>query len=293
LSLAHKKDYNNILTNKHRRYAENLKYQIEGEIKDIKSQALLLGTTNNSTFRFCDIINCIKNDFSNYSESIKNFCEKLSAQSEDIAAETIRNIESCTSPNWLWATSTASITDDVELFSTSQYKDTDDFFINHLMDKKRIEQTLSNWQKESMIQKRYSILEQSIDAHIRKMFYLSVSTLLPQVEGLLRDILDSANKSADFGSMRKEDMKKAICTVIQDWKSKAPSPVTGWVCMLDYLMPAIVDLYEKYEPKTAIPGKLYRHGVCHGHQVDFASEKNSLRLILIIDRLIFFYAKIR
>lgn len=108
--------------------------------------------------------------------------------------------------------------------------------------------------------------------------------MISQVEGLLRDALLNPN----FGSMSREDMRKATAALKDQWKSlsynlKATS-------LLDSLPDAVADLYEKYQPENTIEGKLYRHGVCHGLQTDFGIKKNSLRLILLLDRIIFFYA---
>lgn len=60
--------------------------------------------------------------------------------------------------------------------------------------------------------------------------------------------------------------------------------------LLDLLPDAVSDLYDEFIPAQSVQGKLYRHGVCHGLQTDFGSKKNSLRLILLLDRIIFFYA---
>ncbi|QLE48389.1 hypothetical protein FD724_09830 [Nostoc sp. C057] len=64
----------------------------------------------------------------------------------------------------------------------------DDLFINKLMTVDRINTTLKSWADNGNIQHRYPILKQALEAHNESNFFLSVSTLIPQVEGLIRDI---------------------------------------------------------------------------------------------------------
>lgn len=52
----------------------------------------------------------------------------------------------------------------------------------------RINTTLKSWADNGNIQHRYPILKQALEAHNESNFFLSVSTLIPQVEGLIRDI---------------------------------------------------------------------------------------------------------
>lgn len=178
-----------------------------------------------------------------------------------------------------------------------QVENIDRFWLEILVSRERLQDTLFNWENEPLIKKRYPILKQGIEAHLSQQFYLSVSTLIPQIEGLIRDILRSQGKDYEFNSLDKHQIQPVIRDLTNTWKSDAPDMLKGAVSMLKSLPYVIADLYDPYLPQTQpneiIPGKLYRHGVCHGLQLDFGSEKNSLRLILLIDRIVFFYTKFK
>jgi hypothetical protein len=198
-------------------------------------------------------------------------------------------------PEWMFPTSTADLRSDINIinsFVEGGCSNIDDLFVNTLMDNERVNQTLSVWKKRPEISKRLPLIEEAIEAHIGGKFYLSVSTLIPQVEGLLRDALQSMDQNIDFTSIRKEDIKRATCALKDSWKSQDYA-LPEATLLLESLPDAVSDIYEEYDPTKSVPGKLYRHGVCHGLQTDFNYKKNSIRLILLLDRIIFFYVRYR
>lgn len=89
--------------------------------------------------------------------------------------------------------------------------------------------------------------------------------------------------------MRKEDMRRSTLALKDLWKSQAKQ-LPEAASLLDSLPDAVSDLYDEFAPAQYVEDRLYRHGVCHGLQTDFGSKKNSTRLILLLDRIIFFYA---
>ena len=93
--------------------------------------------------------------------------------------------------------------------------------------------------------------------------------------------------------MSHKEMECATIALTNIWESDHINMLKSAVGMLKWLPSTIADLYHEYKPDTGtvVPGKLYRHGICHGLQLYFSSEENSLRLILIIDRLVVFYTK--
>ncbi|PZU92350.1 MAG: hypothetical protein DCE90_18380 [Pseudanabaena sp.] len=195
---------------------------------------------------------------------------------------------------WVFPTSTTNLKmdlDKVKSFREEQEDqlsniDVDFFFTDVLMDNNRVQQTLQFWESQPKISKRLPILKEALEAHIDGKFYLSVAALIPQVEGVLRDSLTAMGRNDEFNSMGREDMHKSITALRDLWKLQS-SKTDQAIILLNILPDAVADLYEKYV--LPIEGKLYRHGVCHGLQTDFGSKKNSTRLILLLDRIIFFY----
>ena len=238
-----------------------------------------------------EVVKFLEND-----SEIKGFRDKVNSLALQVFQES-QNIESISilaldvTTEWLFPTSTANIKadlDKVESFLENELSDidVDVLFTDILMDNKRIQQTLEFWESQTTLSNRLPILKEAIEAHIDEKFYLSVATLIPQVEGVLRDSLTAMDRKSEFNSMDHEHMHRAITALIDLWKSQS-SKTDQAIMLLNLLPDAVADLYKEYS--LPIEGKLYRHGVCHGLQTDFGSKKNSTRLILILDRIIFFY----
>jgi hypothetical protein len=287
------KGYENLDTH----YKESLKRirkSIEREISQLQESLKTEGTEIPSeNFSFGEVIGCLKNE-----TDIEALTAELNRISIEIFTESARlEIQIMGTfdlpPEWVFPTSTASPNTDmatIKAFVESGYSSVDDLFIDTLMSNQRVKETFNCWKANSTkILNRIPLIEEAIEAHIDEKFYLSVSALIPQIEGLLRDALESMNMPADFNSMRKEDMKNATSALKDLWKSQ-PHNLQEATLLLDSLPDAVSDLYHEFVPTKSVQGKLYRHGICHGLQTDFGSKKNSLRLILLLDRIIFFYA---
>jgi hypothetical protein len=232
-----------------------------------------------------------------------------------VMPERVAEVEKTLNPDekpsgWLLPTLTLCKRDlDSFTFESNQEQEIDRWFLN-LMTPDRIQKTLSNWEKElsikssksskssksinsinSINKERYLILKEAVEVHLNRQFYASVSTLMPQLEGLIRDILD---ESVDFTSLLTESrnrVEEVITKLTDRWKNNNDL-LQYDIVMLNSLPILVGNLYDQYKPKKhpeeIIEGKLYRHGVCHGLQPDFGSPKNSLQLILLLDRIIYF-----
>ena len=287
------KGYEKLGTRKYKNSFQSLRNSIEFEISQIQESLKTEGIESpREKFSFGEVRGCLKNetDIEALIAELNRISIEIFRESERLQIEVIGNFD--VPPEWVFPTSTASSVSDiatVKAFVESDYSSVDDLFIDTLMSNHRVKQTFNFWKTQSKISNRIPLIEEAIEAHIEKRFYLSVSALIPQVEGLLRDALESMNRTADFDSMRKEDMRRATFALKNLWKSQAHN-LPEATSLLDSLPDAVSDLYDEFIPAQFVQGKLYRHGVCHGLQTDFGSKKNSLRLILILDRIIFFYA---
>lgn len=283
--LVSDKGYQRLDTsNYHKKRFTPLRHSIEGEINQILELLKDEGIdTPGKIFLNGEVIDCLKNEteLKGYIATLNKISEEIFKESESSEVDIIKQFDFL--PEWLFPTSTASAVSDM---MNIQSFPIDDFF-NTLMNSERINKTLTFWKEErKKLAKRLPIIEEAIEAHLEGKYYLSVSALISQVEGLLRDALSNPN----FDSMYKEDMRRATAALkSQTIASLYPLKLKA-TSLLDSLPDAVADLYEKYEPEHSIQGKLYRHGVYHGLQTDFGTKKNSLRLILLLDRIIFFYA---
>lgn len=166
----------------------------------------------------------------------------------------------------------------------------DDLFINNLMTVDRINTTLKLWADNGNIQHRYPILKQALEAHNESNFFLSVSTLIPQVEGLIRDIIaenPTMNKISDRDGLLNTDINRSITSLEEIWKEEGINNIDNVLSQ----SPVSKMLKNLYKDDRGIPNNdgLYRKGICHGGITTFGTAKNSLKLILILDRLILLF----
>lgn len=291
--------YEKLGTCKKKKRFNDLRNSINGEVSQILNELKTEGVDHpREYFLRAEINVCLENE-----GEFKSFVVELSKISVEIFKESeLLNIDSIANfdftPEWMLPTSTADVKSDITIinsFVEGDFSNIDDLFVDRLMDNERVKKTLSVWEKYPEISKRLPLIKEAIEAHIDRKFYLSVSALIPQVEGLLRDAIQITGKNIDFTSIRREDIERATCALKDSWKSQDYA-LPEATLLLESLPDAVSDIYEEYDqydPTKSVPGKLYRHGVCHGLQTDFNSKKNSIRLILLLDRIIFFYVRYR
>ena len=290
-SIILNKDYKDLQTKKYQKTFESLCNSIKGE-KDRVNDLIQSAGINNikENFSVKEIKEYLKknSEFKSIEDKLNEISIKMFNESERIEANIINEFDFA--PEWLFPTCTANYYEDISIVEShnanNPSNNLDSLFINALMSNQRVKETLTSWLAQLKITHRHIILKEGIESHLDQRFYASTSTLMPLVEGFLRDVL---GEDYEFNSMRKDDMKKATNALKSIWKNKSYN-TPEMTLLLDPLPHVVADLYEEYIKSESIPGKLYRHGVCHGNQTDFGSEKNSLRLILILDRIIFFYA---
>ncbi|TVP61487.1 MAG: hypothetical protein EA343_14230 [Nodularia sp. (in: Bacteria)] len=282
---------------------------VTGEIREIEYQALKDKIklenchVNVKDFRQCiKEVDYVNNFFKEYIKIRKKFFLVSSSDIIDYIYKLEKRYD--IEPEWILPTSTLVILpeesraisgDDIQTIedffqsNTSDHKD--DLFINKLMTIDRIHETLERWQKESVsninIQNRYPILKEALYAHLEGNFFLSVSTLVPQVEGIIRDIIKDHDMNATFRGISDTEIVKAIESLEEIWRRKLninpprPTPLKSMLKMLN-------NLYKDDREISSNDG-LDRKGICHGGITNFGTAKNSLKLILILDRIICFY----
>lgn len=170
--------------------------------------------------------------------------------------------------------------------------DIEELFINKLMTVDRINHTLESWKENNNLQHRYPILREALEAHNEGKFSLSVSTLIPQVEGFIRDIIEKDPKMrtiSDRDGLLNTDINRAITSLEEIWRQKGINNIGNILRQ----SPVSKMLENLYKDDREIPNNdgLYRKGICHGGITNFDTAKNSLKLILILDRLFFLFIR--
>lgn len=136
--------------------------------------------------------------------------------------------------------------------------------------------------------KRSAIVGDAVEAHREAKYTLSIPALLAQSDGICHDIL-----AAYLFTKRKGTTASAIRRLLE------PTTVLGEPVPLGFLndlflkplrgSSSISERTEKRDERRKRDptyGPLNRHGVLHGIDLDYPTEANSLRTILLIDYLI-------
>lgn len=208
----------------------------------------------------------------------------------------IIEIENQFYPNWILPTSTfhSETVSQVVKDAYEQQLTPDQIFVDKLMVLSKIEETLDNWKnkRNSNVEERFPILKEGMTAYLKEKYYLSISALIPQIEGLLKDAAKEVGLKGVicWKKLDNECLENAVNTLMEKWKEEI------WindklVDLLNENFPKVIAyLYKEYDSEIDEENQLNRHGVCHGIQTNFGIATSSLRLILIIDRIIFFMA---
>jgi hypothetical protein len=290
------------------KYIKNLKSLIQSEMKEMKSQALKDGInlksysfTGKDWGYYCSNDDYISNLWKDYVE-IKD--KKYSQFFSSHIINCIHELENkyFTNTEWILPTSTLVIVNKQFRYIFGDPYIIEDFFksnpvndqsivvlINKLM---TVDDILESWKDFNNVQHRYPILKEALEAHNEGNFFLSVSTLIPQVEGVIRDIIEkytnitNMKKISDCDGLSNDDIYRAIKSLEIIWKQKDINNIGN------ILSPLLEMLKNLYKDDRTIPNNddndgLYRKGICHGGRTNFGIAKNSLKLILILDRLIF------
>jgi hypothetical protein len=133
-----------------------------------------------------------------------------------------------------------------------------------------IETMLRTWENRKWLKKRIPILQEAIKAHNNSSYYASVSTILPQIEGMIADGF------AYNGKINGKKLKQFIGNLVKDKGD----------CIDD----AVYDFYSTIILVTFDHGKkinsfLSRHAILHGGDTNFGTVENSLKCILLFDYL--------
>lgn len=135
-----------------------------------------------------------------------------------------------------------------------------------------VEEILNIWKMNSKITHRIPIIEQAITSHINGLYYASISTLIPQIEGLIIE------KNINEQEFNKRNIKDYVSNILP--KRHETSYDEAIYLFYDNVVLANFDFKEE------IKSKLSRHAIAHGADTKYGSEVNSIALILLLDNII-------
>jgi hypothetical protein len=125
----------------------------------------------------------------------------------------------------------------------------------------RIGEFGSRWVIYPWLRPRIPILREALDNHVEGRHYSAVCVLMPQIEGVLREVLgENPTRHNITDVIRGSDLDEAAATFYTDV------------------------LLENFYPDSAAPiPELSRHAILHGKAIDYGTPTHSLKLILIAD----------
>ena len=131
---------------------------------------------------------------------------------------------------------------------------------------------LSKWGKMDWINPRFPILKEAIEIHLLDKFYASISTFMPQLEGLI------AEQYHTSGRLTQNALKAYIKSLLDgDGSFNFDEAVQK------FYLEIVLENFEYGSPQTY---DLSRHSISHGFDKDFGIKLNSLKTILLIDYII-------
>lgn len=131
-----------------------------------------------------------------------------------------------------------------------------------------LDQLAATWAAHPLLKRRISLLHEALEAHKRRMFAVSIPTLIAQFEGL---VADAVNHTGSMGG-----------AVLRSYAAKLAGgeAVTG--CMFTSF---VSDVFLVQFKHGAIAPPFSRHAILHGGDIHYATEVNSRTAILLIDNL--------
>lgn len=136
---------------------------------------------------------------------------------------------------------------------------------------KTLHQVESNWPH------RLEILRDAFQAHRQGLYTLSIPVLLAQADGISKEIFGVQLYKKESGAPKTKKVVEQYATQYYDWLIE-PLRVVSSVAV------NTKDRDKKRE-EDSLYGPLNRHGVLHGIDIDYATEANSLRAIMLINYL--------
>jgi hypothetical protein len=130
-----------------------------------------------------------------------------------------------------------------------------------------IRERLDEWKQHDWISNRVPILVAAVNAHIQGLYELSVPTLLPQIEGIIWEGYGSTSGCRQLEEIR---LATALCSDGLDFLDDMAKRF-----FLDTLL-------QEFSLDQPVPG-LSRHAILHGIDTQYATQTNSLKLILLFD----------
>lgn len=148
----------------------------------------------------------------------------------------------------------------------------DDLYF-HIYEDQKIDALMVKWENNKILKNRLPILRNVIKCHTQQMYFASIPTLLPQLEGIMAEFYNHN------GQMNGKVMKKYLD---QTLKVERISEYSIEDALHDFYLEHIL---VKFNHGEELKSNLSRHAILHGGDYKYGTKQNSLKLILMFDYL--------
>jgi len=138
-----------------------------------------------------------------------------------------------------------------------------------------IESFLLNWHANSILESRLPILRNVVKCHKQKMYYASVTGILPQLEGI---IAESFNHKGKLDGEQLRIYLQYLLVIPENELNNLSLEDAFRKYYLQYILVS-------FKHGQTIHSEISRHAILHGGHIDYGHEENSLKLILLFDFL--------
>ncbi|MFH1801021.1 MAG: hypothetical protein ABH891_09305 [Candidatus Omnitrophota bacterium] len=138
---------------------------------------------------------------------------------------------------------------------------------------------------------REKIVKDAINAHNNGAYALSVPVFLAQADGISHEVLHGSI----YSGQKEKKITSVIKNKIEAMKIKENSIMATWFILLVNGTSIGVSTKERdrLKAKLELYGPLNRHGVMHGLDLDYATEANSLRSMMVLEYMLWVSEKLR
>lgn len=145
-------------------------------------------------------------------------------------------------------------------------------FLITFYSKERIELLREKWMELDWLKSRIYILNEAIDCHFDGKYYASVSTLLPQIEGII------AERGELNGFIKQSQLKESVGQILNQTGQFSLDSAVSY-----FYIKSVLDNFSLGEE---VKSPLSRHAILHGADTKYGYELNSIRTILLFDYLV-------
>jgi len=145
-------------------------------------------------------------------------------------------------------------------------------------------ENMLDWANENTyFRGRKTIFEESIKAYLNGWYYLTIYSLLPQIEGVIWDFLITHLEKEELNKIKGSPKEKKNI-LIEDYLSNTPESFFAELLKEGFKDDSIISvLFADQNLLECNSDEFNRHSILHGVSTQFATKGNALRIMLLFD----------